>query len=452
MRTSGIFFEGLDTVDDIQEPGGVSSTGSQSSPSGTVHCPSKPHSSSFVDGSSNLLSPSTDEEDLFGVPQDLPSEYGSNKDDGQSLFSCAPVLSPLEPLAKFPTVNDLSQCTAIECPEGDTLHASKLLKDSSDKDSTVPASHISSNENTMSVPDFSSSVPDICEIQPPLEVLHDIDTKKTEPLSGTEKQEVFGTDSVFSSVKPIPEFNASYTIVGKTRHLSDSPQNAHASLKDYLSSKDPLSRDEIAPMPENMQQPQSQEELFGSGCVKHTDDLFSSRKGSAEIVNDLFTATRMDSSIHSGGGDDDDDLFSPGTKTSTNKEIKKRTCVNKSVIIEPKEVYDVQDNISFLSGDVQKQSVPTEQDLLSKNIKDEKTPHSNSGMFGVDCPEYDDLLFAATSAKNVGSSVIKGSVVSSTKSSLFDEDDGDDLFGSVKSAGKSAVSAKPMDSEGQYLC
>jgi hypothetical protein len=96
--------------------------------------------------------------------------------------------------------------------------------------------------------------------------------------------------------------------------------------------------------------------------------------------------------------------------------------------------------------------VPTEKDLLSKNIKDINTPNSNSGMFGVDSPEYDDLLFAATSAKKVGSSVIKGTVASSTKSSLFDEDDGDDLFGSAKSAIKSAVSAKPIDSEGQYLC
>ncbi|PNF28853.1 hypothetical protein B7P43_G04435 [Cryptotermes secundus] len=274
VRTSGIFSEGLDTVDDIQEPGGVSSTRSQPPPSGIVHCPSKPQSSSFVDGSSNLLSPSTDEEDLFGVPQDLPSEYGSNKDDSQSLFSCAPVLSPLEPLAKFPTANNLPKCTAIECPEGDTLHASKVLKDS-----TVPVSHIPSNENSISVPDFSSSDPDICEIQPPLEVLHDIDTKKTEPLSGTEKQELFGTDSVFSSVKPIPELNASYTIVGKTRHLSDSHQNAHASSKDYLSSEDPLSPDEIPPMSENMQQSQSQEELFGSGCVPKLLQIKKLKKG-----------------------------------------------------------------------------------------------------------------------------------------------------------------------------
>jgi hypothetical protein len=201
-------------------------------------------------------------------------------------------------------------------------------------------------------------------------------------------------------------------------------------------------------MPVNMQQSTLQEELFGSGSVKHTDDLFSSRKDSAEILNNLFPTTRMDSSIHS---DDDDDLFSSGTRTSTNKDIKKRTSENKLVIIEPKEVYDVKDNLSFLSGDEQKKSLPTEEGLLSKNIKGVNTPNPNSGMFGTDSPEYDDL-FSATSANKVGNSVVKGTVASLTKGSLFDEDDGDDLFGSAKSASKSAVSAKPVDSKGQYTC
>jgi hypothetical protein len=451
VRTSGIFFEGLDNVDDIQESAGVCSTGSQPPPSGIVHCPSKPHSLNFVDGSSNLLSPSTDEEDLFGVPQDLPSEYGSNKDDGQSLFSCAPVLSPLEPLAKFPTESNLPKCTAIDAQ--DTLQASKLLEDSLDKNPTVPASHIFSNEDSMSVPDFSNSNPDICEIRPPPKVLYDIETKKSEPLSGTDKQELFGTDNLFTSVKPILELNASHSIVGETGHLSDSPENADPPLKDYLLSKDPLSLDdEIPPMSENRQQSKSQEELFRSGSVKHTVDLFSSRKGSAEILDDLFSTTRMVSSIHSDDDDDDDNLFSSGTKTSTNKEIKKRTYMNKSVIIEPKQVHDVGDTISFLSGDEQKQSLPTEKDLLSKNIKDLNTPKLNSGLFGVDSPESDDHLFAATSAKKVGNSVIKGTVATSTKSSLFDEDDCDDLFGSAKSVSKSALSAKPSDNEGQYSC
>ncbi|CAG2052969.1 unnamed protein product [Timema podura] len=48
----------------------------------------------------NPLSPSTDEEDFFGVPQYLPSEYGSNKDliadSNKDLFGDAPMLSPLD--------------------------------------------------------------------------------------------------------------------------------------------------------------------------------------------------------------------------------------------------------------------------------------------------------------------------------------------------------------------
>ncbi|XP_049941867.1 WASH complex subunit 2 [Schistocerca serialis cubense] len=41
---------------------------------------------------SSLLSPSTDEEDMFGVPSDLPSDYS----DGNDLFRAAPILSPTE--------------------------------------------------------------------------------------------------------------------------------------------------------------------------------------------------------------------------------------------------------------------------------------------------------------------------------------------------------------------
>lgn len=47
---------------------------------------------------SNPLSPSTDEEDFFGVPPDLPFDYGNSKDAdcNGNLFGDAPVLSPLD--------------------------------------------------------------------------------------------------------------------------------------------------------------------------------------------------------------------------------------------------------------------------------------------------------------------------------------------------------------------
>jgi hypothetical protein len=435
VRTSGIIFEGLDTVDDIQESAGVSCTGSQPSPSGIVHSPFKPQSPTFV-GSSALPSPSTDEDDLFGVPQDLPSEYGSSKDDDQSLFSSAPVLSPLEPLSKIPMERNLPKRASVESPERDTLLANKLLEDSLD-DVAVPASHISSNEDRVSVSDLSGDKP---EIQPPLKVLHDTE-KKTELFSGTENQELSATDNLVPSVKPIPESNASSTVVGKPGNLSDSLENADSSLKDCLSSKEPIFLDDrMPPMLQNMQESESHEQLFRRGSVKD----------SAEILDDLFSTATLNKSILSDDvnddDDDDDDLFSSDAKTSANKDIKKMTSVNKSVIIEPKEVYD----ISFVSGEEQKQSLPTDKDLLSKNIEVANTQNSNYGLFvGDNSPEFDDL-FVATSAKKAGNPVIKGSVTSSMKSSLFDDDDGDDLFGSAKSASKSALSAKPMNSKGQY--
>lgn len=45
----------------------------------------------------NLLSPSTDEEDLFDVPPDLPEDPKAKED---ALFGRAPILSPIEPIDK----------------------------------------------------------------------------------------------------------------------------------------------------------------------------------------------------------------------------------------------------------------------------------------------------------------------------------------------------------------
>lgn len=48
-----------------------------------------------VASSNSFLSPSTDEDDLFGVPQDLPSGYGNNYVPSADIFSGARILSPV---------------------------------------------------------------------------------------------------------------------------------------------------------------------------------------------------------------------------------------------------------------------------------------------------------------------------------------------------------------------
>ncbi|XP_021933129.1 WASH complex subunit 2-like isoform X4 [Zootermopsis nevadensis] len=493
VRLSGIDHDGFETAsvmaaekvpnpapdksDDIQEPvartaeaPGLSSTESQPPASHTVGSLSKPRSSSFLDGSSNLLSPSTDEEDLFGVPQDLPSEYGSNKDDGQNLFSYAPVLSPLDSLLKFPAESDPSKCVAIDTggkfSTSDVLHTSKLLEDSSDKMPAVRTSPTSSNGSNMAVPNMSSGSHDIRVTGPPLHTLHgslhncdenddsnDLfsETKKTVPSSRKDKQDLFDTtrnsESLFASEKSIPELDVSNYLPEGTGILSDCPENARPLSKDYLSSKYPLPvDDEKPPVPENIMQSNAQEELFGSGYLKH--NLFTPRKGSSEKVDDdMFLTSNMDNSICSDSGDE---LFSVGTNSSLNKDNK-----NKSDITKPKEICDIDENILFSSGDKQKQPLPTQKNLFSNNAKDINTPKlavsetgSNSGLFGGDSPESDDIFFDISSKKKAANAIMKGKlsgvVTSSAKGSLFGgDDDDDDIFGSDKSASKSAVFPKP---------
>jgi len=402
-----------------QNPPGLSSTETHLPPSAIVGSPLKPHLSGSVDGSSNILSPSTDEEDLFGVPQDLPLEYGSNKDEGQTLFSSAPVLSPLESHAKFPVGSN----PVLET--GDVLHTSTLLEDSLDKIPTVPTSNTSSNE--MRIPNLNIGNLDIHDS------LHNHPTKKTVVLSGVDtKQQQFDTESLFTPIKPVPELNTSDYHAGEKRNSLSCPENADPLLKDDVPSTDPLSLPhEKSLMPEDILQSKSHSELFQSGPAKHSDDLFSPEK-----VDDLFSTTKIDYFMDSVG---DSDLFSSSTKTFLSTENKNNTLVDKSDLSAPKEICDDRFDILFSSGDEYKSK-----DVFSNSVM------PNSGLFGEDSPESDDL-FAVASKTKVSNSVTKakisGTVSTSAKGSLFEDDDGD-LFGSVKSAGVSSVSTKPVEIAG----
>jgi hypothetical protein len=310
---------------------------------------------------------------------------------------------------------------------GDVVHTGSLLVDSLDKIPTLSTSHSSSNETR--IPNLSYGNPDIHDS------LHNHATKKTVPLSGIEThQQLFDTESFFKPRKPFQELNGSnYHAVEKGGSVS-SPENADPSLKDYVPSTDPfsLSHEKKSLLPEGILQSKSQGELFQSGLEEHSDDLFSLEK-----VDDLFLTAKTDCSRDSVG---DGDLFSSSTKNSLSKENKSRTFVDKSDVSVPKETHDDGVDILFVPGDEHKNK-----DLFSNSVV------PNSGLFGEDSPETDDL-FTAASKKKVGNSVIKGktsgTVATSAKGSLFEDDDDGDLFGSMKPAGVSSVSAKPADSSG----
>ena len=116
--------------------------------------------------------------------------------------------------------------------------------------------------------------------------------------------------------------------------------------------------------------------------------------------------------------------------------------MDKSDLSAPKEIRDDRVDILFSSGDEYKSK-----DIFSNSVM------PNSGLFGEDSPESDDL-FAVASKTKVSNSVTKakisGTVSTTAKGSLFEDDDADDgdLFGSVKSAGVSSVSTKPVDIAG----
>ncbi|KAJ4443185.1 hypothetical protein ANN_04835 [Periplaneta americana] len=472
VRTSGIGFEDFNTApvtsaqkvaepvreeaDNLKKPGTQTSIapevgflGSQLPPDS----PSKPHSS-FLDNTNNLLSPSTDEEDLFGVPQDLPSEYGNNKDDGQSLFSSAPVLSPLEFNSEsLPKLSEETNSAAeepqneeVENINGNDMHnTNNMFEGSLIKVTPLPTTHIFSSES--SKPDkigaFHSQDDDSSDLFS--------ESKKSFSSSSREKEDLFDSktdpDSLFKTVKLAPKLDISSYLLEKKETLSSPIRNEHPIVKDSFSSEsNPLFLDnDRQPVPQNIPESSSHEDLFNSGVAKDCDDLFVSGKTTSTKDHSLFLSAKVDSVvIHS---DDGDDLFSSGTKTFVSKQNYRRTSADKSDIFEPK---DIDDNALFISGNKQKQP---EENLFSNTVKDGNTQKfatveksSNFDLFGGDSPESDDLFFSASSKKKLPTALPKGKSSSiTTKGSLFEEDESDDIFGAIKPSSK-AISSKPASS------
>ncbi|CAL7951506.1 unnamed protein product [Xylocopa violacea] len=101
--------------------------------------------SSMSTNKNTLLSPSTDEEDLFDVPPDLPED--PQKED--TLFGRAPILSPVEqvvsekPPASFKTLKD----THISQTDADKADIAEIVQKAEKSNASIEPS-ISSNVNT----------------------------------------------------------------------------------------------------------------------------------------------------------------------------------------------------------------------------------------------------------------------------------------------------------------
>ncbi|XP_076753674.1 PWP1 homolog no child left behind isoform X2 [Xylocopa sonorina] len=101
--------------------------------------------SSMSTNKNTLLSPSTDEEDLFDVPPDLPED--PQKED--TLFGRAPILSPVKqvasekPSASFKALKD----THINQPDADTVDTGKIVQ-KTEKSNVSIESSMTSNVNT----------------------------------------------------------------------------------------------------------------------------------------------------------------------------------------------------------------------------------------------------------------------------------------------------------------
>lgn len=132
LRHSGIDFDIVDTSSispTIDQPNGdvhldvdrllpsARTEASERRQESGTHTDDKSEISASRNTTGNLLSPSTDEEDLFDVPPDLPEDPAAKE---ESLFGRAPILSPVE------TVEKLSSRRKAESIKKESQSANKM--------------------------------------------------------------------------------------------------------------------------------------------------------------------------------------------------------------------------------------------------------------------------------------------------------------------------------------
>lgn len=406
-------------------------------------------------GNSNnsVLSPSTDEDDLFGVPQDLPAEYENPSSSAVNIFSSPPILSPVVPV-NHDSKPEKAKFTDQVKEFQDSLqkNASLFLPPDIDDDN-LSEKLFEPIIDTAPVVD-ETLVVDTTHVFDEVPVVGSTSLLAVEPISEAHTTLVANTSSVDceSEKIAITDDDASVKTV-------DPPEVPHQnSMLSSDSTKSVHRKDSTAPVvdPLNKEERTSinqENDLFGNDTTEIVDDhsalfpfvkkkldskpssnqpLFSQTPilpsktdksapkpdlgGLDEVEdNDLFSSANLKSQISSKktpipqnkevktwnfSDEDDDDLFQTGAKNVQMNPSQNASSTNKGKSLTPE---------PFVS---------------EKNSKPVKPSHKPSNGLFSDENDDDDLF-------SKPSKLLKKKVkeTNSTKPSLFEDDD-DDLFGS----------------------
>lgn len=393
---------------------------------------------------SSLLSPSTDEEDLFGVPSDLPSDYS----DGNDLFRVAPILSPTE-MPKFTQNANLPVDPVISSSfQSSNVSEPSLFTSSSGEreESFFPAPVSQSISEKQSVADNRDAYSEIMQSTV-------VDTAENDLFQVVDGET--SSNSLFPSVQKetAPEKDVSKSM--KINKLDDLFSNVEEDL--FPSAKS----DNYSSAP--------QDDLFGNDSVPvlpSDGGLFSSSLWTSETKGNMPTAVKFTENY-----ENDQQHTQLGRESDLNNYPQHDNLVISSEKIGSEKSMDSVPGIT--TGGLSVLNDDENDRLFSDNSKtDSRTSHKhtngqekkirageNSNLFGDDSPETDDLFSSishsmekrsVSSKTAVSVTETKGGatkqVLSKGSKSLFDDDEEEDLFGRTTAKPNVSSSSRVLSS------
>ncbi|XP_066991441.2 WASH complex subunit 2 [Anabrus simplex] len=383
---------------------------------------SKPSVSDFLNGGSNPLSPSTDEEDFFAIPQDLPAEYGETKeqtsDERKNLFGGAPVISPIGLSARSTLFGD---------------------------DTDTHSHHISSNdlfsENTE--PSGSSKGAPLNISEPKVDPFSE---KKENTLRPAGTKDLF--DKADNSLDDDYDLfkSSESTTPKKSQNIFSSVENQLAPDEDLFSTSQ--SKQQTVPKADTSDKRSTN--LFLSA----EDELLFSNRNTNEFKKNVDNTSTMARNIKSGkdrgllfsaSESSSDDLFSVGNKSDISEAVVPESSLDSFLSREPGKVSDQLDEGTFASVQEQKTSLRANGDNLFSDITKEKNLFSSEAKSQVSKTNSDDESEASLFS-NKGWSGGSRKISTTQSNSLFGDDspESDDLFASSLSTAKRKISSEGL--------
>ena len=328
-----------------------------------------------------LLSPSTDEEDLFEMPPDLPED--SFKED--SLFGRAPILSPLDD----EETSNQNESSIMEDGNADFETEQSELKLDKKHESVVEKENRNSNTENVFLQDKNTESP-------------------LDPLRNNDLDALSDPSQLFAFVTktPSPEKSSTLLFNEDDSLFSNTPNQTNENTARSTQTRNLLFND-------------ASEDLFSTSLVK---------QGNKPLKDSKISLFADDTN------DDEDSLFGTMKKENLNKselQKTKNTETSEKSSDRQKSLFDSDnDNEDHLFADSTKVKIPKE------NISESKVKSSNlQDIFGDQLSEEEDIFAFKKSIPKKSATEVK---------SLFDADDDDDgdIFGKSTSSVPKTVESR----------